>query len=185
MKKETKMRVGKIGEVLLLTIATAGVISVAVLAPNALQILKPFLKDKKYSHQKAVEKNIDSLIKSGLLTRSINKKGEVTVSLTKRGKWESFLRRPEEEVRKQKWDGIWSVIIFDVPNEKRKLRNELRRGIRMFGFYQLQQSVWVYPYKCDEFVKLVKEHLGVASEVLVMEVSNIENDKELKRHFEI
>jgi CRISPR-associated endonuclease Cas2 len=185
MKKETKMKVGRIGEALLMTVAAAGIISIAVLAPNAMQILKPFLKDKKYSRTKAVERNIDSLIRSGLLTRSINKKGEVTVSLTKRGKWESLLRGKLQDENKQKWDGVWRVVIFDVPNEKRKMRNELRRGIRMFGFHQLQKSVWVYPYQCDEFVRLVKEHLGVTSDVLIMEVQSIENDKELKKHFEI
>ncbi len=149
-KLVTKQHVGKIAEALLLTVAAAaGVISVAVLAPNALQLLKPFLKHKKYSQKRAVDQNIDSLIRAGLLRRTIDSNGHISVELTQRGIWESFLRGNRKEKIPKKWDGIWRVVVFDVPEVKKNIRDELRRGIRLYGFHQLQQSVWVYPYPCD------------------------------------
>ncbi len=183
-KSQGRMRVGRVGEALLLSVAAVGVVSIAILAPNALQILQPFFKKKKYSPKQAITRNIDSLVRSGLLKKSVGTDGTITLELTKRGVWESLLRG-HKEVKKMKWDGLWRVVIFDVPMAKRYMRNELRRGISLYGFHQLQQSVWVYPYPCDDFIKLLKEHLELSGDILIMEAKHIEGDKELKREFGI
>jgi phenylacetic acid degradation operon negative regulatory protein len=84
---------------------------------------------------------------------------------------------------KMVWDGIWRVVVFDVPNEKTKVRNELRRAMKLYGFKLLQRSVWVYPYKCNDFTALLKSHLGTSNDVLYMEVKYIENDRLLRKEF--
>lgn len=184
--KYSRVKVGKIGEQVLLGVAAVGVVSIAILAPNMLQILRPFLKDKKYSSKQAVERNIDSLVRGGLLRKVKDAHGEIKLELTKRGLWESVLRKGNNELaQKPKWDGMWRVVIFDVPNSKSTIRGELRRGIKLYGFHQLQRSVWIYPYPCNDFVKLLRTHLDIAEDVVVMEVSRIEHDRELKRHFSL
>lgn len=83
----------------------------------------------------------------------------------------------------EKWDGKYRVIIFDIAEQKRRLRGELRRRLAMLGFIRLQNSVWVHPYECQEFVSLIKACLGVVSDVVYMEVSWIENDRWLRKEF--
>ncbi len=43
----------------------------------------------------------------------------------------------------QKWDGFWTVVIFDIPEEKRNRRREIRNYLKHLGFVQWQRSVWV------------------------------------------
>jgi len=43
------------------------------------------------------------------------------------------------------WDGKWRMAVFDLPEDRRALRNELRRQLRKARFGGLQGSVWVSP----------------------------------------
>jgi DNA-binding transcriptional regulator PaaX len=45
-----------------------------------------------------------------------------------------------------KWDGLWRLVVFDVPNAQTRLRNRLRRYLRGQGFGWLQNSLWVSPH---------------------------------------
>ncbi len=180
-----RMRVSVVGEVILASLVVAGVVTVGAFAPNILKLLKPYLKDKKYSHKQAVQRNIDSLVRSGLVTKVLNDKGEFELVLTKRGLWESTIRKPRISAKIHKWDGKWRVVIFDVPNIKGGLRAELTRGMRLYGFHLLQKSVWVYPYRCDEFIAVLREHLEIKGNVLYMVVSELEGDERFRKAFKI
>ena len=70
--------------------------------------------------------------------------------LTKKGieKLEKIQLR--EFIRKQKWDGWWRVVIFDITENKRPARDALRRKLRDFGFYPLQRSVFIFPFDCQK-----------------------------------
>ena len=52
--------------------------------------------------------------------------------------------------RKKRNDGRWQMIIFDIPEEKRKLRRMLRGYLTYLGYQMLQQSVWVCPYDMEK-----------------------------------
>ncbi len=51
------------------------------------------------------------------------------------------------------------------------------------GFVRLQDSVWVFPYDCEDFISLVKAELKIGSAILYMVVEHIENDTHLRAHF--
>jgi hypothetical protein len=180
---ERRVRLGLVGEIILGLLVVVGAVAVGSFVPNVLKVLKPYLKDKKYSGKQYVTRNIDSLIRSGLVMRVVASNGEVQLTLTKSGLWEATLRRNFTASKKQKWDRKWRVVIFDIPNTKGRLRKELTRGMRMYGFHLLQKSVWVYPYPCDEFVDLLRVHLEVRENVLYMTVSELEGDTDLRREF--
>jgi phenylacetic acid degradation operon negative regulatory protein len=48
----------------------------------------------------------------------------------------------------RKWNGIWYVLIYDVPENDRSYRDTLRRFLRRLRLGRLQQSVWISP---DDF----------------------------------
>jgi len=50
-------------------------------------------------------------------------------------------------------------------------------------FFRLQDSVWVFPYDCEDFMALPKADLRVGRNVLYVIVEKIENDKHLNEHF--
>lgn len=59
--------------------------------------------------------------------------------------------------RKKRTDGKWQMIIFDIPEERRKTRHMLRQHLSFLGYQMLQQSVWVCPYdvlkETEEFLR--------------------------------
>ena len=53
-----------------------------------------------------------------------------------------------EKVRKSAvdWDGTWTVLTYDVPENRSAARRQLRRLLRRMGFAMLSKSSWVSPY---------------------------------------
>lgn len=185
VEKEKRVRVSPVGRAVLGIVAVTGVISVLALFPGVALAIAPFIKKKKYSPKQSIQRNIDSLIKNKLLRKSVDKTGCIKIELTKRGRWEALLRAPSVDKQSKKWDQLWRVVVFDIPQDKQKERTELRRAMRLFGFRLLQKSVWVYPFPCDDFILILKERLGVSHDVLYMKVSYIENDKHLRNEFSV
>lgn len=85
----------------------------------------------------------------------------------------------------KRWDKRWRVIIFDIPERRRSTRDRLRTVMHDAGFYRLQDSVWLYPYDCEDFIALLKADLRIGSAVLYMVVEKIENDGKLKEHYSL
>jgi CRISPR-associated endonuclease Cas2 len=81
------------------------------------------------------------------------------------------------------WDGKWRIVIFDIPENKRKLRNYFRKILDDLNFIKLQNSVWVSPY--DNFVdlKMVIENLGIKNNVIFILSIAIENENIIIKRF--
>jgi len=76
----------------------------------------------------------------------------------------------------QDWDGKFRIVIFDIPEEKRIIRNLFRRNLKKWGFKHLQKSVWIS--KKDVYDKLnsyIKE-LGIEKWVVIMEANKLTAD---------
>lgn len=63
----------------------------------------------------------------------------------------------------KKRDGVWKIIIFDIPESKRQVRNVLRSKLISLGFEKWQNSIWVSPYILakeieDELNELAKHY---------------------------
>ena len=183
VKKE--IRATKIQKVVLQTIATAGLLSVALLTPNALQALKMFGLNKvtKKNKEHSINTSRKRLIEKGLVEYSKNG----MLFLTSAGKKRlEQIERIEFKVKiPKKWDGKWRVLIFDIKERKRLIRDKIRITLNFIGFVKLQNSVWVYPYDCEDLITLLKADFGVGREVLYMIVDKIENDRALRNHFKI
>src|SRR3989344_305402 len=159
MVRKMKKTNSDITKTILTVVAVAGVISLALIAPNAVQLLKFF--KKKYDPLQYLNKRTRDLIAHGFL----EKRG-TTILLTDKGRrYLKKLQVKEGSGKKQKWDGKWRVLIFDVWEKRRGKRDMLRREIREFVFVQLQQSVWIYPFACGEFIELLKSDLRFGKNV--------------------
>ena len=55
--------------------------------------------------------------------------------------------------------------------------------MKSFGFFRLQDSVWVYPYDCEDIIGLLKVDLHLGGSVIYLVVEKMENDKHLKKTF--
>ena len=188
-KKENKSKSGQkevdvIG-IILKTIAISGFVTMAVIAPNALQALRPFLKNKKYNTSAYVESTFINIKKRGLIKLE-QIKGVYLPRLTQKGE-ERLLRyklKETEQLPKIKlWDGKWRIVIFDIKEARRATRDLLRFGLSNFGFVQLQKSVWIYPHDCEELIVLLKADACIGKGMLYLVVEKLENDMWLKKSF--
>lgn len=82
------------------------------------------------------------------------------------------------------WDGKWRIMLFDIPEEKRSHRNQLRRLIKELLCYQLQKSVWVHPFPCFDQFRNVRDAAGFQGEVILIETDTIEGAPYLVKVFE-
>ncbi|MEK7533642.1 MAG: hypothetical protein AAB542_04370 [Patescibacteria group bacterium] len=114
--------------------------------------------------------------------------GEVqTVMLTELGK-RRILKYALDELtipKPKHWDGKWRMIIYDVDERKKKLRDIFRCALQTLGFYKLQGSIWIYPYPCEEQVTFLREYYGVGNDVLYVVATRLEDDAPYRSYFGI
>jgi len=127
-----------------------------------------------------ISSSASKLVKRGLM---IFKDGYY--QLTLEGK--KILRRWEMSDYKLKkpkrWDQKWRVIIYDISEKKARIRRQILSLFHQAGLYMLQDSVWIYPYDCEDIIGLLKTDFGVGKEVLYIIANEVENDKYLRSHF--
>ncbi len=186
MKKGTKEERIDVQRVILGIIGLAGLVSLAVMAPNAIQMLKIFRKhNQRHRSVLYIEGVIGKLQKKGWV-ELCKRNGEPYIRLTEKGEWELLkYKLKEKTLHKKHWDGKWRLVIFDIKESRRVIRDRIRTDILTFGFVRLQDSVWVYPYDCEDLIILLKAHCKIGKEVLYVISEKIENDGWLKRKFNL
>ena len=84
-----------------------------------------------------------------------------------------------------KWDGKWRIVMFDIPETKTKLRNIIRFHLKKIGFLQIQGSVWIYPYSCEEIVTIIKTNFNFDDEVIYITSESFDKDSKFKKLFKL
>lgn len=178
----------KITKAILISLMIGGFITVAAITPNAIQLLGPFVgKSKRGLHNRRyyLKSTIGRLADRGLIVFKKSRTGKIYARLTNKGKHELLKFRLEElTVNKPwRWDGKWRIVTFDIKELKRRERDQLRQELMNLGFVHLQNSVWVYPYDCDEFITLLKTYYRLGKSLLYLVVEKLENDLWLRETF--
>jgi DNA-binding transcriptional regulator PaaX len=73
------------------------------------------------------------------------------------------------------------VVMYDIPNDKRKERNWFRRHLHKFGYIMIQKSVWVGPSPLPkEFLNYVKV-IGLANQLVTLKLAKpyLKGDKNI------
>ena len=178
----------KLESIILGSLAVAGTVVVAAAAPNMLKLLKHADLDwgSKRDPRRRLRETLSRMKRKGLV-RFETRHGRNLPRLTQEGEREARRIAVEEFKikRPMRWDGKWRVIIFDIQERRKNLREHVRRLVSRMGFFRLQDSVWVFPYDCEEIITLLKLDLKIGSELIYMIVDAIEFDTPLRQHFEL
>lgn len=67
----------------------------------------------------------------------------------------------------------WQMVIFDIPETKRKSRDVFRKNIKMLGFKQYQKSIWICHYDFLKELKVLIEAAEVKPYVRVCFVKEV------------
>lgn len=176
-----------------LTILGAGaVLSMAFFSPAALLIAKPFLDQKREDEWNSwkqfntfyLKRTIRRLQKAKLVEIH-SQNGEDVIILSKNGQ-RKILKYSLDTLSIDKpktWDRQWRLILYDVSDKRKGLRDIFRETLRALGFYQLQESVWIYPYPCENQISFLREYYGVGDEVIYVIAKKLEDDTPYRTYF--
>ena len=128
-----------------------------------------------------------NMVKKGFLNFK-NKSGEIKIEITDKGRKVAnnyYLEALSANRKPKVWDKKWRVVMFDIPEKKKKLRDLIRSNLKRLGFIQIQASVWIFPYPCEEIVTIIKSEFGFNKEVLYLIANHFEEDSFLRKKFKI
>lgn len=190
IEKEVRKRNRKanIQKAILGTLYAVGGLSVALMAPKMTKVLAQFepefMKNKfrKYSFNRSLSK--------------LKNEGLIVFEKTEKGNFAKLTKKGEEKLRKfrilgykikkpRKWDSKWRMLIFDIKEERKGTRDKIRLTLNKMGFLRLQDSVWVYPHDCEDFINLLKADFKIGKDLLYIVAEKIENDKSLVKFFKL
>jgi hypothetical protein len=83
-----------------------------------------------------------------------------------------------------KWDGVWRVVVFDIPEEKRSARNLFRTKLKDLGLEMIQKSVFCHPHDCMKEIIFLAKVYNLEKYITYMEVSSIVTGKNIFKIFE-
>ncbi len=135
----------------------------------------------------SLNRSIRKLYESKLIDIRQESGGVWKMTLTEKGR-KRVLQYDLQKIsitKPKQWDRKWRMVLFDIPETKKKNRDAIRYWLKKWKFYQLQASVFVSPYECrDEFDFLMEIH-GMRKYVRYATLLEIDNEEHLKQIFQL
>ncbi|KKT74040.1 MAG: Transcriptional regulator, PaaX family [Parcubacteria group bacterium GW2011_GWB1_44_7] len=172
------------GKLLLGLLAVGGVLTVAAVAPNIFSAFGHSFQKRRYFDKQQFNKDKKYLKRHNLIKIKKINKNTFELYLTEKGKNKSIEESFKNfKIQKPQKDGYWRVVMFDIPNKYKWARDAFRRKLRIMGFHQLQESVFILPYPCEKEVILLIEILNIADFIHLIKTKDFSENKELNEAF--
>lgn len=149
------------------------------------EIIDAIVKEWKDIDRQSLQRSINALYKEKLISEKHNRNGTTTLVLTKKGKRFALTYNLEEmKIKKpSKWDGKWRIVIFDIPEHLKKVRDSLRMHLHDLDFYELQKSVFINPFECENEIEYIVEFFKIRKHVRFIVADSIDNELYLRQLF--
>ena len=173
-------------KIILQILAAGGMIGLAAVSPGAPLAYFSMVKLWKSFNRTRLKETIYRFKKQRFITLK-EKNDQLIVEITTKG-WQKILTYKLEDIKipePKVWDKKWRLIIFDISNKKRINRDVFQKKIKSLGFYQLQESIYVYPFKCFDHIEFLRQIFGIGIEVKYILAEKIEDDECLRNHFRV
>ena len=178
-------RRGQIRDALLMALVVGGMVAIGAVPRTLIPTLGYKPKDQRRFN--GYTKTVAHRLARQGLARWVKRDGKTYLRITAAGQHKLAFATEKMKLKgeKRRWDKRWRMVAFDIPERRRVTRAKLRATMAEVGFIRLQDSVWVYPYDCEEFIALLKAELKVGKDALYAIVEKIENDKAIREHFHL
>jgi len=176
---------GELTKQVLIALSVGLIITTAMILPGSAIMFKPFIKKFKTNKQNLI-KSLQALKRDRLV--DFREDGNISkITITEKGRKKLLIYELDNlEIKKpKKWDGIWRIVTFDIPEKKKSARNALRDKLKELGFCQLHKSVFVHPYPCLSEVQFIEEIFQIGPYINFIEAKNIADDDWLKSKYNL
>jgi DNA-binding transcriptional regulator PaaX len=179
MKKQERQ------EMILNIILGVGVLTTAIVAPNALQLFKYF-HPKSRRGKWEIKRSFLRLEKKGFVKKKItNGEDYYTLTLLGSERAKKYKLDSMKIEHQKKWDKKWRLIMFDIPEDKKMARRGINLVLKKLGCVQYQKSVFITPFPCKKEIDFVGECFGVRKYIRVITADEVEGVEPLKKVFKL
>jgi CRISPR-associated endonuclease Cas2 len=190
MKNKNTKKSARMGVVKkkVITLLLAGIaLSLSRTGKRQMWILRQIPKEFENIERRALNRALNSIYKSHLVSEKNNRDGTTTLVLNEDGKQKALRFNIDQiEIKKpKKWDEKWRMVMFDIPEKIKGLRDSLRLHLRKLGFVELQKSVFVHPYSCDKEIEFLTELYNARKYVRFITADEIDNKLDLEKKFQL
>jgi CRISPR/Cas system-associated endoribonuclease Cas2 len=146
-------------------LGVSGLVVASILSPHLAKAFFEISKAFKDVNKKDLGRIVKRLEKQRMINFS-EESGMIKIEITDKGKTR-LLKYDYDNItiKKPKVDGKWRLIIFDIPEQRKRDREALRRKLLELGFIRLQDSVFASPYPCKEEIDFLANYLAVIERI--------------------
>lgn len=127
---------------------------------------------------------LSGMMKEGLIEKSSaspedkNSKQSLYM-LTEKGFQELCLNFPVFRYMKDKWDGKWRILSYEIPEKKRDLRDRLRREVAGWGLGPWHRSFWLTPHPIIDNLRSLVSQKEEEQYIQAFEASHVFGNREI------
>ncbi len=117
---------------------------------GAEQLCRPTFRNlsgsfEEWAYRQGFRQQLRHLQRKELLERRVAVGLGSEYRLSERGRVAALGGRDPVTAWERPWDGLWRMVLFDLPEARSASRTRLRRFLKQRGFGYLQNSVWITP----------------------------------------
>jgi len=183
----TAKKIGSIQKKILLLLISGLVLSATRSSRKQWRIIRAVSGGFKEIDQRAIDRAVNSLYKTKLVSEKQNRDGTTTLILSDDGRKRALTYNLENlKINSPKhWDGKWRIVIFDIPHYLKKSRDALRFLFKEMKFYPLQKSVFIHPFDCQKEIEFIVEWYRVNKYIRFIIADSVDNESFLRKHFKL
>jgi len=126
-----------------------------------------------YKNKKVIWSTLERLASNGYLKKS-KKDAGIEFLLIASGRNE-IPKEPTHVPRPNKsWDRKWRMVLVDIPEQKRRLRDKFSAKLKEMGFARMQNSVYISVHDVLDGVQKLGQKIGIKENIKTMLVENID-----------
>ena len=189
--EERRNKYAPVKEVLTL-LGKGALLTMLLIAPGTAQaVRKQIYKQKsddswKRYNSSYLRRTIENLGRQRCI-KIVDESDSCAVSLTERGK-HGVLKYALDELEldtSKPWDGKWRIVIYDIPDTLRHVRNELGSILKRMNFLRIQKSVYLTPFACEQEVEFIRLHFGQEKNITLLTAGSLEHGHVYQEYFGI
>ena len=178
---------GSVQQKVLLLLAAGLALGLSASPRRHFRILEALGKEWREIDRRLLRQAIRSLYRSKLIRARYHPDNSVTLELADEGQHRILTYKLGELTipKPRHWDRKWRIITFDIPEQRKNVRDALRFHFRRIGLKELQKSVFIYPYPCDNEVDFLIEFYEIRPYVRKILAESLDNELHLRQMFDL
>ena len=185
-RRQKREQLGPVAQKIILLLASGFSLSLTNRPDQYFRVIKKTQKEWEKINQRSLHQAIRNLYQSHLVNYKEDAKGISTLILSDKGSKQVLKYNLDKiKIQKSNWDGFWRLIIFDIPEFKKKERDALSLKFKQLGLCTFQKSVFIYSYHCKNEIDFIAEIFEVKPYVRYIVAKEIDTALDWQRRFNL